>query len=173
MTIEKHKDPIVGLDELVEAGATQFLYKIAGYNSEVIEEKPKSALELAQLLLDELKAQEAKRLDELKTLNAKILALEEADKETKLRLKAVEDLVDANSDELERFSNGHGFWYSVIGFCAKHNLTHYSTQAVAALNRRAKAKCKKAGIRPQKLNDPTFGIVNSYPEHILLEVILN
>ncbi|NEP75711.1 hypothetical protein, partial [Okeania sp. SIO2G5] len=148
-------------DEMLEAGATQFLYKIAGYEIKAVEQKPKSNLELAQLMLDELKEHEKK-----------ILALEASDKENKMRLQAVEELADANSDELDRFRNGHGYWYSIVGYYHKHDLGQISVRESATIGRRATALCKKSGIKPERINDPIFGKVNTYPEHLLDELIL-
>lgn len=86
-------------------------------------------------------------------------------------IESVEMLADANSYELQRFKNGHGYWYSIVGYAAKHNLSGYSTNKAAALGRKATALCKQAGIAPEKVNDSRFGMVNIYPEHILAKII--
>lgn len=79
----------------------------------------------------------------------------------KEELESVAMLGDANSDELERFRNGHGYWYSIIGYCSKHDLANYSIKQAATLGRKATALCKRQGIKPEKINDPRFGKVNT------------
>lgn len=86
-------------------------------------------------------------------------------------VESIAMLTEANTHELERFKNGHGYWYSIVGYATKHNLGSYSSNKAAALGRKATALCKQMGITPEKINDPRFGLVNSYPEHILSELI--
>ncbi|NEO56919.1 MAG: hypothetical protein F6K54_29915 [Okeania sp. SIO3B5] len=80
-------------------------------------------------------------------------------------------LAEANANELQRFKNGHGYWYSIVGYMEKHGLGSCSTKQAAALGRKAAALCKQMGIAPEKINDPRFGAINTYPEHILAEII--
>ncbi|NES67797.1 MAG: hypothetical protein F6K24_22405 [Okeania sp. SIO2D1] len=80
-------------------------------------------------------------------------------------------LAEANANELQRFKNGHGYWYSIIGYMEKHGIGSCSGKQAAALGRKASALCKQMGISPEKINDPRFGMVNTYPEHILAEII--
>ncbi|GGA02430.1 Bro-N domain-containing protein [Okeania sp. KiyG1] len=86
-------------------------------------------------------------------------------------VESVEMLAEANSCELERFRNSHGCWYSVVGYATKYGLGSYSVKTASALGRKATALCKRMGIVPEKINDPRFGMVNTYPEHILAKIV--
>lgn len=70
--------------------------------------------------------------------------------------------------ELDRFSNGHGHWYTVIGYAAKKGLK-LSLQQAQELGRKASAMCRANNIKPQKMNDARFGNVQSYPDWVLDE----
>jgi phage anti-repressor protein len=91
-----------------------------------------------------------------------------------LRLKATVEVVDmesqANSAELERFRNGHGFYFSIAGWCSKHG-AKLSLQDMNNLGRKATAMCKNLGIQPVPVNDPRWGQVNTYPDSILMELV--
>jgi hypothetical protein len=39
------------------------------------------------------------------------------------------------------------------------------------LGRKASAMCKQKGIRPEPVNDPRWGTVNTYPDSILMELV--
>ena len=108
----------------------------------------------------------------------RLLAVEEDSVVIKQRLAEQQEtlestvmLAEANANELQRFKNGHGYWYSIIGYMEKHGIGSCSAKQAAALGRKASALCKQMGISPEKINDPRFGMVNTYPEHILAEII--
>lgn len=108
----------------------------------------------------------------------RLLAVEEDSVAIKRRLAEQQEtlestvmLAEANANELQRFKNGHGYWYSVVGYMEKHGMGSRSAKQAAALGRKAAALCKQMGIAPEKVNDPRFGTVNTYPEHILAEII--
>ncbi|NEN92559.1 MAG: hypothetical protein F6K48_28145 [Okeania sp. SIO3H1] len=108
----------------------------------------------------------------------RLLAVEEDSVVIKQRLAEQQEtlestvmLAEANANELQRFKNGHGYWYSIVGYMEKHGIGSCSTKQAAALGRKAAALCKQMGIAPEKINDPRFGTINTYPEHILAEII--
>ena len=128
--------------------------------------KPISQLELAQLMLDNLKAQE-QRLSAIEIENQQ---LKQQLSEQKHLLEAIDMETTANSAELERFKNGHGFWYTIAGWCAKQNIKQ-SREWMLAQGRKASAMCRQKGITPQRLSDSRYGTVNSYPDSILQELV--
>jgi KilA-N domain len=100
-------------------------------------------------------------------------AIAQKDEEIR-RLKATVEVVDmesqANSAELERFRNGHGFYFSIAGWCSKHG-AKLSLQDMNNLGRKATAMCKNLGIQPVPVNDPRWGQVNTYPDSVLMELV--
>lgn len=118
----------------------------------------------AQLLVDIERRQLA-----LEAENEKIKAELAEQKET----AEVHDLeIAANSAELERFKNGHGAWFSIIGYRKLKGLDPISTKQAANLGRKASALCKLNNIKPEKITDPRFGTVGVYPDWILSEVVI-
>ncbi len=152
----------------VEDEVLPSIRKTGQYSVEQAEIKPvPTNLDILQGMLDMLKQNE-QRLSNVELENIK---LKEQLKEQQEVIESVEMPAEASSQELERSKNGHGYWYSIIGYAAKHGLGSYSAKMAAALGRKATALCKQMGIVPEKINDPRFGLVNAYPEHILAEVM--
>ncbi len=108
----------------------------------------------------------------------RLSVIEEDNVEIKQRLAEQQEVIEsttmlaeANANELQRFKNGHGYWYSIVGYMEKHGTRTCSTKQAAALGRKATALCKQMGIAPEKVNDPRLGTINTYPEHVLAEII--
>ncbi|NET15692.1 MAG: hypothetical protein F6K08_24110 [Okeania sp. SIO1H6] len=76
-----------------------------------------TTLDMLQGMLDLLKQNE-KRLSNVELENIKLKQQLEEQQET---IESVEMLSEANYQELERFKNGHGYWYSIVGYATKHN----------------------------------------------------
>jgi hypothetical protein len=107
----------------------------------------------------------------------RLSAIELENIQLKAQLAAQSELIEvvsmeseANTSELERFRNGHGYWYSIIGYASKHGIKDISVQRAATLGRKASAMCKQRGLVPQKISDPRFGNVNTYPDILLDEL---
>ena len=150
-----------------ECGATVFAYQLAGIEVKA-QTKPLSNLDLMQRNLEVMQL----ALDELKRQDAEIEEIKRREKERDDRIETIEMEVTANSMELERFSNGHGYWYTIAGFAKlkgiKPDVTWCNLQG-----RKASAMCKQRNIKPTKVNDPRFGEVNCYPDSVLHEMIWN
>lgn len=80
--------------------------------------------------------------------------------------------VDANSAELERFRHGHGYWYSILGWCKLKGKDKLSLRELQSLGRKVSAMCKAENIKPERIRDPRFGEVNLYPQRLLEELVL-
>lgn len=130
-------------------------------------QQPQSGADMILAMAIEFK-KHSDRLMNIEEENAKLRQQLAEQQET---VESVAMLSEANSNELERFKNGHGYWYSIIGYATKYQLGSYSVKKASVLGRKATALCKQMGISPEKINDPRFGIVNTYPEHILAEVM--
>jgi len=101
--------------------------------------------------------------EENRLLREKLALIESAQEANELE-------TDANTQELERFRNGHGFYFSIAGWCSKNNIKA-SLQEMNNLGRKAAALCRMKQITPQPVNDPRWGTVNTYPDSILMEVV--
>jgi hypothetical protein len=77
---------------------------------------------------------------------------------------------EANTAEIERFRNGHGYYFSIAAYCAlkglKKDLSWMNLQG-----RKASALCRTRKISPQPITDPRFGKVNTYPDSVLEELV--
>lgn len=97
----------------------------------------------------------------------------EAEAREKLREERIETIemeTMANATELERFRNGHGYYFSIAGWCSKQGYRK-SLEELNLLGRKATAMCKQKGIRPERVTDPRWGTVNTYPDTILMEMV--
>jgi hypothetical protein len=138
--------------------------------------KPKSAIELVQQQLETLTQIVTISVEHERQLLLLKEKTEQQDKELALvkqenatlnfNLETVEMEVAANTAELERFSNGHGYWFSIVGYCTKLGIKP-DLNWVTNQGRRATARCKELNIRPVKINDPRYGTVNTYPDSVL------
>ena len=128
--------------------------------------KPMSAGEMMVMQAQQFLALEQRQdsiEEENRLLREKLALIESAQEANELE-------TDANTQELERFRNGHGFYFSIAGWCSKNNIKA-SLQEMNNLGRKAAALCRMKQITPQPVNDPRWGTVNTYPDSILMEVV--
>ena len=151
--------------KMMKAGVRMFLHTLAGYKVKSTAIEPKSQAELILMYAQELVKHE-KRVD---GIEREVNLLREENQLLKEKLKTHDLEIQANSCELDRFKNGQGYWYTVLGY-AKLQGIQLSLQESKTLGSRATALCRIANIVPNKVTDPRFGLVNTYPEHILSEV---
>lgn len=131
--------------------------------------KPKSAIELFEYHLNIAKEHE-QRLLQIEENNKRLTESQEVlEAETdfiKETLIAIDEELSANTAELERFSNGHGTFYSIAGWCSKIGLKK-DLPWMTRQGRLASARTRNLGITPVKVNDPRYGTVNTYPDSVL------
>ena len=77
--------------------------------------------------------------------------------------------IAGNAAELDRFRNGQGHWFTVMGY-GKLKGVELSLPQASLFGRQASALCRQKNIIPEPVRDPRFGKVNSYPESILDEL---
>ena len=99
----------------------------------------------------------------------RLAKVEAENQQLKETLEVVEMEVQANTAELERFRNGHGYYYSIAGYCSKLGQQR-PLQWMNNQGRKASAMCRQKGIVPEKVSDPRWGTVNTYPDSILNEL---
>jgi phage anti-repressor protein len=121
-------------------------------------QQPQSTADMLLMFAQAFKEQEI-RLAQVEAENAEI----------QHRLEAIDMETAANTAELERFSNGHGMWFSVAGWCNRHGIKK-PVQWLNTQGRKAAAMCKQRGLKPVPVPDARFGQVNSYPDSILAEL---
>jgi hypothetical protein len=121
-------------------------------------EKPKSTADMLIIYAQAFKEHEER-----------MSRIEQQNTEIKHQLEAIDMETAANTAELERFSNGHGFWTSIAGWCKTHDIKQ-STQWMSIQGRKASALCKQKGLKPVPIRDPRYGEVNTYPDSILAEL---
>lgn len=105
-----------------------------------------------------------------------MLAMEKRQTEMEAELAMIRHIVEANeletqanTAELERFRNGHGYYFSIAGFCSLKGLKP-SLEWMKQQGRKASAICKIKGINPVPVTDPRWGMVNTYPDMVLVEM---
>ena len=155
-------------EKIMVAGVRVYLHSVAGYKvtSTAVEQQPKSTADMLIMFAQAFKEHE----ERLKNIEEENRLVKEKLSEQSHLIEAVAMESEANTAELERFRNGHGFYYSIAGYC--HNLNiKKSLPWMNAQGRKASALCKQRGIVPQKVTDPRWGSVNTYPDTVLEELI--
>lgn len=148
--------------EMGEVGATIYLHKLAGYEvTSTAIVKPKSTGDMLLMFAQAFKEHE-ERLSQL----------EQQNNELKHQLEAVDMETQANTMELERFKSGHGFYFSIVGWCQRLGLKK-SNGWLNAQGRKASALCRQRGVLPVKIPDARYGEVNTYPDVVLEELLWN
>lgn len=162
------KDNPVLTKQLLKFGTRGFLHEMAGFkvsSSAVVSTPPASNLEIAKCMIAELEKHEAR----LSAIELENIELKKQLFEQKHEVEAIAMETEANTCELERFKNGHGFFFSIAGWCANQGLKK-SLGWMNSQGKKATALCRLKGITPEKVNDPRWGKVNTYPDSVLMEL---
>lgn len=115
--------------------------------------KPKSEIELliesAQQLLKLQQEQERIKLEQ--QLQSQKLA-------------EIESLTHQHDSEIDRIFNPNGHYFSIMGYYNRHKLGAISLVEASAIGKKVTAYCKANNLLITPMNDPRFGLVNTYPE---------
>ena len=124
--------------------------------------KPKSEIELliesAQQLLKLQQEQERLKLEQ--QLQSQKLA-------------EIEFLTHQHDSEIDRIFNPNGHYFAVMGYYSNRSLGAISLKQASAIGKKATAYCKKHNIHVDKMPDPRFGWVNTYPENVIAMFVDN
>lgn len=138
-------------------GATVYLHQLAGFKVKSVEKSKSTADMLIEFAIA------------YKEHETRLAALEKEKEEMKHELEAVSMEAEANTHELARFRNGHGYWFSIAGWCNKMGIKK-PLGWMNAQGRKASALCRSRNIAPVPIADPRFGTVGTYPDSILAEL---
>ncbi len=103
------------------------------------------------------------------------LQIQQIDAQQKIQIidDQINDLIDRNlalEAEMERVVNPYGSYYTVMGYSNRNGIRNLTSSVASNLGRRATRVCNDNNIPVEKVNDPRFGYVGSYPEEVLEEV---
>lgn len=82
------------------------------------------------------------------------------------RTDTLEQLVHQHDAEVGRLFSPNGDYYSVMGYARNKGLT-MPVSAASKIGQKCSKYCRQHSIPVDRLNDPRFGTVNSYPEDVL------
>lgn len=82
------------------------------------------------------------------------------------RIDELAQLTHQHDCEIDRIFNPNGHYFSVIGYARNRGIS-VGLEAAKEIGRKCSAYCKTSGISIEKLNDPRFGSVGSYPEAVI------
>jgi prophage antirepressor-like protein len=120
------------------------------------EAKPKSLAELclehAQALVDQ-----ERRLQQLE-LEAQLARQE---------MQEMKEMTQQHDAELDRVFNPYGHYMSVLGYYKLHKNEALSIKTASSIGKKCTKYCKENNIPVEKINDPRFGQINSYPEQVI------
>jgi hypothetical protein len=108
-------------------------------------------------------------------LNVNSLQIQQIEAQQKLKSidEQLSDLIDRNlalESEMERVINPYGSYYTVMGYSNRMGIRNLPLSKASKLGRDATRICDDNNIPIEKVNDPRFGYVGSYPEEVLEEV---
>ncbi|WP_309729946.1 KilA-N domain-containing protein [Chamaesiphon sp. OTE_75_metabat_556] len=86
------------------------------------------------------------------------------------RIDELTQLTHQHDGEIDRIFNPDGHYFSVIGYASLHGLK-IGRESAKAIGSKCSAYCRKNGISIEKLTDPRFGTVGSYPESVIAQYI--
>ncbi|MCE7039223.1 KilA-N domain-containing protein [Dyadobacter sp. CY312] len=87
-------------------------------------------------------------------------------------MKATEtrfDKVESKIEILEAQNKQRPSFFTIAGYASLHKIP-VGLKLATSLGRKASVICKKRGITPDRIEDPRFGVVGSYPTDVLEEV---
>lgn len=82
------------------------------------------------------------------------------------RIDELTQLTHQHDNEIDRIYSPNGHYFSVIGYARNRGLK-VGIETAKDIGRKCSAYCKGNGIKIEKLNDPRFGSVGSYPESVI------
>lgn len=103
-----------------------------------------------------------------------ILQLAQMNVESERKMKELEakhNSLEAKVEELEARTSTEIKETTVVGYATRLNLD-VSRQRASLIGRAASTICSKRGLETGKVNDPRFGYVKTYPDHVLKEVFV-
>ena len=80
------------------------------------------------------------------------------------KMAELESLTHQHDSEIDRIFNPNGHYFSIMGYYNRHKLGAISIVEASAIGRKVTAYCKSNNILITPMNDPRFGLVNTYPE---------
>jgi hypothetical protein len=86
------------------------------------------------------------------------------------RIDELAQLTHQHDGEIDRIFNPNGHYFSVLGYAKNRGLT-IGVEAAKAIGSKCAAHCRQNGIAIEKLTDPRFGAVGSYPESVIAQYI--
>lgn len=101
----------------------------------------------------------------------KRLAAKQAELEARFALEAqrtteLEQLLHQHEGEIDRIFNPNGHYFSVMGYARNRGL-RMPKELAQAIGKKCAKYCRDNSIPIEKLNDPRWGAVGSYPEDII------
>lgn len=80
------------------------------------------------------------------------------------KLAEIESLTHQHDSELDRIFNPNGHYFSIMGYYNRHKLGAISLVEASVIGKKVTAYCKANNLLITPMNDPRFGLVNTYPE---------
>jgi hypothetical protein len=87
-----------------------------------------------------------------------------------IKTDEIAKLTRQHDGEIDRIFNPNGHYFSVMGYASLRGLK-IGIESAKAIGSKCSAYCRKNGITIEKLTDPRFGKVGSYPESVIAQYI--
>lgn len=123
--------------------------------SELAKQEPMSLMQMiaAQALAIDAQNKEIESIKQRQALEA-------------ARIDDLTQLTRQHNGEIDRIFNPNGHYFSVIGYARNRGIS-VGIETAKEVGRKCSAYCKGNNIKIERLNDPRFGSVGSYPESVI------
>jgi DNA-damage-inducible protein D len=146
----------------IEVAAARRYFAAKTREAELTAQQPKTKIQILAELATQMAAQEQIQIAQAKEIELikQQQALESA------RIDEITQLTHQHDAEIDRVFSPNGHYFSVIGY-ARNRGIKIGIETAKEIGRKCSAYCKENQIKIEKLNDPRFGTVGSYPESII------
>jgi KilA-N domain len=131
-----------------------------------VELEPKTQIQLLADIAQQMAIQEKIQI-------AQAMKLETIERQLALEASRTDELTQLarqHDGEIDRIFNPNGHYFSVMGYARNRGL-EVGIESAKAIGSKCAAFCRRNGISIEKLTDPRFGTVGSYPESVIAQYI--
>lgn len=130
--------------------------------AELAQEVPQTQIQLLVQITQQMAVQEQIQIAQAKEIEL----IKQQQSLEAARIDELAQLTRQHDGEIDRIFNPNGHYFSVIGYSRNRGIS-VGIETAKEVGRKCSAYCKLNDIKIEKLNDPRFGSVGSYPESVI------
>lgn len=143
----------------IEVAAARRYFVARTHEAELAQQQPLSQMQMISVM--------ALQIDE-QNKQIELIKAQQALEAT--RIDELAQLTHQHDSEIDRIFNPNGHYFSVMGY-ARNRGIQIGIESAKAIGKKCSIYCKANNIAIEKLTDPRFGSVGSYPEDAIAQFI--